>query len=343
MIQPAPFQHEGGAGLVELMIAMVLGLLLLAGLFQIHLSTSQSHRLQDAASRRQEALRYATLQMTRDLRMSGYRGCLRDAGQVRNTLNNGGEHLYNFAFHVEGFEAGGSGWSPALPAGLAPVVAGTDVLTVRTTLDPSVYIVQDMPDDSSALFVQSNLSPAPFVAAGGDIVLITDCGGAAIFQVTQFTSASGMLQHNPGGSLVPGNSTQRLGRRYPIGSEILHITTVSYFIRESAKGSGPALWRRVGNGAAEEVVEGIENLQLQFGVDSDSDQVPDTYVSAKDVGDWRDVTVVRAALLAASPDNSLEKADPKNFMLLNQAVGPFNDKRLRRVITVTVGLRNRLS
>lgn len=334
--------HLRGAGLVEVMISMVLGLLLLAGLFQIYLSTGQSQRLQDAVVRRQEAIRYATLMMTRDLRMAGYRGCLRDVGLVRNTLNNAANYPYNFALPVQGFDASGGSWSPALDASLAPVVPGTDVLSVRTTFDPGVYIRQRMPISSADLKVTDNLSQLPFAAGGGDIVLITDCGGAAVFQITQYTAVNGNVVHNVGTTLVPGNATKDLGRRFDVGSEIIRIATVSYFIRNSDTGSGPALWRSIGSAAPEELVEGIENLQVEYGEDTDGDQVPDVYRRASQVADWRSVTTIRAALLAAGTERALDRPDPRSFAVLGETVGPFADKKLRRVITVTVGLRNRL-
>lgn len=340
MRRPSP---QRGASLVEIMIALLLGLLLAAAIFQVYLGTKQSYRLQDALARRQETLRYAAQTLTRDLRMAGYRGCLRDAGQVRNTLNNPAEYLYNFALHVQGFDAAAIGWNPGLDASVGTVAAGTDVLTLRTTLDTGVMITQSMPSTSADLKVPANLSPAPFIAAGGDIVLITDCGGAAVFQVTQYTVASGNVVHNAGTTVIPGNATQDLGRRYPAGSELLHIATVSYFIRDGAAGAGLALWRRVGTAAEQELVDGIENMQVQYGEDLDGDQTPDRFAAANNVGNWRNVTTVRIALLAAAPSPSLDAPDPRTFTLLDQVVGPFDDRRLRRVITLTVALRNRVS
>lgn len=334
---------QRGASLVEIMVALTLGLLLSAGLFQVYMSSKQSYRLQDALARRQEALRYATALLTRDLRMAGHRGCLRDSGQVQNTLNSPGNHLYNFGLHVQGFDATAGTWTPTLDASIGSVVAGTDVLTVRTTSDTSVNITQEMPNVSADLKVQENLNPPPFATAGGDIVLITDCGGAAIFQITQYTVGGGNIVHNTGTTLTPGNATQNLGRRYPVGSEILRISTVSYFIHESANGTGPALWRRRDTQTAEELVEGIENIQVQYGEDSDGDQVPDAFRTAGAVGIWRNVTAVRLALLVSSSTASLEEADPRTFMLLDQTVGPFTDRKLRRVISITVTLRNRVS
>jgi type IV pilus assembly protein PilW len=200
-----------------------------------------------------------------------------------------------------------------------------------------------MPNTSADLMVQTNLNPPPFVAAGGDIVLISDCGGAAIFQITQYTVASGSIVHNTGGSLTPGNATKDLGRRFDVGAELLKLSTVSYFIRNSDNGTGPALWRRVGSTAAEELVEGVENMQVQYGEDTDADAVPDIYRTANNVSNWRNVTTARIALLAVGQgEGQAGETDTRTFTLLDRNVGPFNDKRLRRVVTMTISLRNKL-
>lgn len=335
---------QRGASLVEIMIALVLGMLLTAALFQVYVSSKQSYRLQEALIRRQENLRYATLALTRDLRMAGYRGCLSEGAQIRNTLNGADEYLYNYGLPAQGFEAVDGGWSPPLHSSVGAVVPGTDVLTLRMPLDPVVYVARSMPEASADLKVQEGLDPPPFAPAGGDIVLISDCSGAAVFQITQYTAASGNIVHNTGSAKVaPGNATKDLGRRYPAGSEIMKIVTAHYFIRDSAAGTGPALWKRVGPAQpGEELVEGIENLQLLYGEDSDGDWAPDAYRKANEVTDWSRVVAVRVALLAVGVGETLAESDPRTFRLLDTVVGPFNDRRLRRVITFTVTLRSRL-
>lgn len=338
-------RHARGMSLVELMVAVTLGLILIAGLLQVYLSTRTAYSIQDAVMRRQENLRYVTYVLTRDVRMAGYRGCLRDTGNVINTLNTPANFLYNFALPVQGFEAtssaGAGTWSPALDATISNVVPGTDVVTVRSITDPDVYVTQAMPT-SSADVKTNPLNPYPFQI--GEIVLISDCGGSAIFQITNLSTlgAFGNVVHNTGGAAVPGNATQNLGRRYPEGSQLMRIRTVSYFIRNSARGTGPALWRRVGSDPPEEMAEGVENMQALYGEDTDNDQVPDAWRKASAVTQWRNVTAVRIGLLVAGPANNAGEPDSRSFVVLDENLGARNDRRVRSVLTTTVALRNRL-
>lgn len=64
--------RQQGLTLVELMIALGLGTVLIAGTIQIFLSGRESSRLQDGYSRLQENGRFALFFLQRDLRMAGF-------------------------------------------------------------------------------------------------------------------------------------------------------------------------------------------------------------------------------------------------------------------------------
>jgi len=140
---PIASRRQRGISLVELMIAMTLGLVLTAAIVQIYLSSRRNQDLQESLTGRQEAARFAAQAIERDDKMAGFRGCLRDTGNVRSALNDPTDFLWNFAEYVTGFDGGGGGWAPGLPATIADAapVAGTDVLTLRTADDPGSRFV----------------------------------------------------------------------------------------------------------------------------------------------------------------------------------------------------------
>lgn len=336
--QSSGLQQQRGVGLVEIMISLVLGLLVTGAIVQIYLTTKRQNDMQTSLTGRQESGRFAAQIIQRDAQMAGYRGCLRDVNSVVNTLNTPTNFLYRFDRHVEGFENGAG-----LPGSIANVVANTDVLTLRTVDDPGIFTTATLANGSADPVTAVNLNPAPF--AVNDIALITDCGGAAIFQVTGFTAPTGTIVHNTGGT-APGNSTKNLNRRFGAGSQVFAIRTTTYYIRNSANGTGPALWRRSGGIAApQELAEGVENMQLLFGLDTDANQTADEYRTANNIpaNQWRNVVSVQVALLVAGVADRIAEADPRTFTLLGEDVGPFDDGRLRRVVTFTVALRNRVA
>ena len=334
----AGLQQQRGVGLVEIMISLVLGLLVTGAIVQIYLTTKRQNDMQTSLTGRQESGRFAAQIIQRDAPMAGYRGCLRDVNTVTNTLNTPTDFLYRYDRHVEGFENGAG-----LPGSIANVVPNTDVLTLRTVDDSGIFTTATLANASSDPVTVADLDPAPF--AVNDIALITDCGGAAIFQVTGFDAPTGVIAHNQGGT-VPGNSTKNLSRRFGAGSQVFAIRTTTYYIRNSANGTGPALWRRSGGIAApQELAEGVENMQLLFGLDTDANQTADEYRAADNVpaNQWRNVVSMQVALLVAGVADGVAEADPRTFTLLGEGVGPFDDGRLRRVVTFTVALRNRVA
>ncbi|PIE83389.1 MAG: hypothetical protein CSA09_00475 [Candidatus Contendobacter odensis] len=66
------YQRQAGFTLIEIMIGLVLGLLLLNAVIQVFLSTQQSARIQQSASRMQEDGRIAMTILNRYIRLAGY-------------------------------------------------------------------------------------------------------------------------------------------------------------------------------------------------------------------------------------------------------------------------------
>lgn len=66
-------QRQTGLSLVELMVALVVGLLLLGGVIEIFVANKQTYRVADASARIQENARFATEILGRYLRIAGYR------------------------------------------------------------------------------------------------------------------------------------------------------------------------------------------------------------------------------------------------------------------------------
>jgi len=97
-------------------------------------------------------------------------------------------------------------------------------------------------------------------------------------------------------------------------------------------------------GTTEVLVDGIEDMRVMYGVDTDIGPTPDgianTYVLQSAVTNWNNVVSVRIAVLAAGQPNSLDTAQTITYNLLGQAVTA-TDRTPRRVFTTTIPLRNR--
>lgn len=118
--------------------------------------------------------------------------------------------------------------------------------------------------------------------------------------------------------------------------------TRTYSIQAGASGQ-PGLFRSVNGAAADELIEGIENMQILYGEDTDDDGTPNYYVPANDVVGMSRVISIRVSLLVRSIDDNLTTAPRAyNYPLPSSTAITPGDKRLRRIFTSTIALRNRL-
>ena len=145
--EPTMLKHgtktQQGLTLVEMMVAILLSLILTAGVIQSYLGNKQTYGFQEAMSRNQENGRYGIEVLSRDLRMAGFTGCP-PTDRIANTLSNSGTDWWtDFAgFMFVGY-AGTDGGFPARAFGTGPGerVAGTDAFLLATGGDTTYTIV----------------------------------------------------------------------------------------------------------------------------------------------------------------------------------------------------------
>jgi len=357
-------RNQQGLSLVELLVALVISLVILGGVYQIFVGSNKSYRANEQFARLQESARFATDVIGRDLRVAGYTGCARISGSVNNILQDT-SFFFNFNVGVQGFEYIGPvapfgvdalDFSPNLDAGipLTDMVEGSDVLTIRRAEAGNPVLLEtamanssanlDLPDGTSTDLINTD-----------DIVMISDCLDATVFQVTNYISGSGTVQHASGGTPTlgnadyPGNSTLDLGKQFQIGAEIVKMTTMSYLIRNNPAGV-PSLYRANYTGSVE-IVDGVEQMQVRYGIDTNGDRQVDSYVTAAAASaNWGQVVAVRVVLLfqreidpRAPIDTTTYDLDGDDTTGTNgREYDPPDERRMRRIFKATYALRNRL-
>lgn len=216
-------QKQQGLTLIEILIALVLGTFLLAGVLQIFQSSKRSYRMQENMSRMQENGRFAMEFISQDIRMTDYRVCYNDAND--------------------------------------PVIGGV----------------------------------------AGAIIGTNDLGlnNSDTITVAQKTNACGAADAT---------------------------STITYDIRTFAANGQPTLYKNTG-ALAQPLVEGIEDMQILYGEDTDADGTPNYYVNSATVVNMAAVVSARITLTARTIDTNLTNT---------------GDGRLRQTYTSTLGLRNRL-
>lgn len=348
-------KRQQGLSLVELMIAITLGLILIGGVMQVFLSSKTVFSTQQALSRVQETGRLAIEFLSKDIRMAGYMGCgTRVEGmEVINTLKNASNVLYDFTTAIMGYS------NSTIPAGVTTktVTPNTDVLVLRSAGGSGVEITKT--NNSAQLFASKIGAIEAGACKGGtdkisglciqDIVVVSDCEKARVFQIANLTDSGtevnvvhGTSSFEPGNDLSSwGGSSAPPAETFGPGAELLTATNTVYFIANGAS-DRPSLWQKINNNDSLEILEGVDDFNVLYGVDSDGDYVPNKYIKSDAMlaTEWPNVVAVKIDVLVASiEDNVLPEIQKITFA--NEVVTP-TDKRLRQVFSATVGIRSRL-
>jgi type IV pilus assembly protein PilW len=342
-----------GFSVVELMVAMAISLLLLTGVVSIFVSSKSSYETNERLSRIQENGRFALNSIVADLRASGFVGCARQPTYLSTSLNDATGLQWNFlSGPVTGFQATDTDtWTPALDSSIPAPSSGSDVIVVRVPVRERVAmpLTADLGAPTNALQIAAGTTNA---VATGDIVLAYSCEAISVFQVSNYDAATGVISHDADTGQDPGNSNTTVNYSYRHDvTHVVPVETVAYFIAPSARvadADDPApagttsLWRRRGLHDAEELVEGIEQMQVRYGVDTNGDVIVDEYRTADNVTDWNDVISVSVALLARSLEEHGKDTDQRSYELLDVTVAAPGDRRLREVFAATASIRNRV-
>jgi type IV pilus assembly protein PilW len=343
-----PARRHGGFTVIELMVAMVISLLLLGGVVTVFVSSKSTYERIERLSRTQESGRFALDSVVRDIRSAGYMGCSRNSTWA-NALNTPTALAWDFSDAIRGYEfQSGTTWLPALPTGLTNISTGSpngsDVLVLRVPMPASTSATLRLTDKMTSKTATMNIAPVPSGATAplqvGDVILLADCHARAAFQITAYTPSSGVIDHAVGGS-NPGNATDDIGHTFEANSQIVPVRTVAYYVGTSNGRTG--LWRVAGNDTPEELIEGVERMELRFGVDSNDDRIADSYTTASGVGaaNWGKVISVSIALLVRSPDQYGTERDTSTYTLLDKTFTAPADRYARQVFVTTATLRNR--
>lgn len=282
--------RTSGFSLIELMIAVLLGALVVAGLINVLIANRQAYHLQEANNYNQQNMRFAMDRIGWSLRMAGFWGGVSGSG-ITGTPAVAPTGACNAAWilatgeSVYGYD--GNGGSADFPlsgcVANANYIAGTDVLVVR--------------------YAGTDAVPT----SGGTSGIVA---GTVYLQAK--TGVRGELFENTVPTDLP-NSDEGVST-YPYTVEMYYLRPCSDLGAAATCNAGsdggnpiPTLMRlRLAGNAliSEPVVEGVEQLQFDYGIrTSPADPAPVAYVDAATVtaaGNWPNVTAVRIGYVLRS-------------------------------------------
>lgn len=334
MIRIAPLTtlKQSGIGLVELMISMLIGLFVMAGVVQMFSTSSQNAVVIAGASRIQENSRYVFSRVAEDIAQTGNLGCVSVSnGNLANHdfmenllgVSSGAGQPYDFDSIVNGDQ---SATAMTDPGGIA---IGTDTFRIRYVNHLfKVDLGQNVPENASSITLDT-ADPDFGRLDQYQIVALTNCTQGAVFMITNNVQEGGGLvqfatgvdsptgQNNVRGTLVSstayglvdGSSTATSptylyggttgSYQYFIGTSAAAGTnTCSQVAADNPDGTntGPqncALFRRH-KGTNEELVEGAYNMEVFYGWTNSAGSL--FFSRANGVSDWGRVDRLRVAI-----------------------------------------------
>lgn len=417
-------RQQSGFSMVELMVALVLGVILTGGVISVYISTKATYNTSSSLGEVEETGRYALGFMQPKVELAGSTGCSRPYNSqstattpyfpsVINSSYAGSSPtyapVYDFGSAVYGYEATGTGinatipsnggqtsttpptpdtnptdWSPTLTLNdpktvlsnklnqniVGGVLKYNDILMVHEALATPVAVV-GVGNDSTYIYVTpSSVTNVPYTVAQFNTyppyAIATDCTGhGESFQVTSVNASAGTLGYTGG---TPGNTWTPATSTLGISYNVQPAQTYVFYVGEG-QDKWPALFEATlaSTGTSlqtQELVSGVENMQVVYGVDKynpggtltkPGDQIPDYFTTADQIttdGDWWRVVSVRVALVVQSDNYAVDKtsAASTNLYMLGSGSGYSDntklttpsDQRLRRVFVQTFSIRSML-
>jgi type IV pilus assembly protein PilW len=312
-------RRQRGLTLIEFMVSVTIGLLMVAAIATLIADQSGNRAEVDRSGRMIENGRYAVRAMADDLQLSGYWGELNGvpttaalAGLPNPCSTTLADIEAASQLHVQGY----NNPAPATVTALGCIdnqLAGTDILVVRhADPDPSSLQTAGVTDlaklTDGQVYIQTglNVASSAFFSA---VAVGKDAASYPLVKKDKVTRATvrkfvvriyyiAQCSVESGGGCAAGDG----------GNPIPTLK-----MRELSNAAGAVNWA-----APVTIAEGIENMQIDYGVDTNGDGAPDgddVDGSLIAVGDWPNVMAVKIHLLARSLDRSPGFVDDKAYVL----------------------------
>jgi type IV pilus assembly protein PilW len=304
--------RQAGLSLIELMVSLTLGLMILSGVLVVFANTSASRAEVERTSRQIENGRYASDVLSEDLRLAGFYGELNVGNLTAPGAVPADPCSLNAAdwgnwipFHLQGYDNAGFTSGNCT---LTNQKAGTDVLIVRR-----------------ARTCYAGATGCDTVVTNQPYIQVSWCSTETATPYQIGLQGSATFDRTLRNCTTAANKRQYYVHIYYVSTDNgLGDTNTPTLNRLELTGTG---WTRV------PLVEGIEQLQLQYGLDTNGDGNPDVYVANPNdyptgacnatcqVTNWTNVVTVQFNVLARNLEASPNYTDTKTYHLGIDATG----------------------
>lgn len=310
---------QRGFSLMEIMIALTIGLILIAGTAQMFLSSKESFNIQEGIGNMQETGRTAMFFLQRDIRMAGFpRREGPPAFNAAGTLNGaaGAPDQIRVQFQSRS-DCLGQRVDPNCPIECPIGCPNADGTTTTGVACPNGVNSLDTTTCCPATTICPPCTDPPVCSTG-----------------CQVTNTYVRNTYTVDTTTTQAARTSRAGRVIATG----RLLCTSDRITLAGNDFGEAEIA-----TNQPILEGVETLQFLYGIDTDAvaDNFANRYVPADSVADWNRVVGVRVGILVSSLEGVDASANTQRYVVLDAPAMTYNDALRRRVFTSTIEVRNR--
>ncbi len=304
-------RRQAGLGLLELFIAMVLGLLVVGGLLLALMGSGISNRQLRALAEMTQDAQVALNLVARDLQMAGYAEPLSVVGQVVTPVK-----VFRPVFGCDhGFTDPGADFAAATCSPAPPAATASAANAAASAPSHALEVSYQLPKET-ALLTQ------------GQGALPVDCKGAGVDQ------AAGTPAH-----LVSNRYFVKPGSGASGGPALACASNAGKAGATGSRASAPLI---------DHVEQLVVRYGIAPGWDAADRSTwrPAYYVAAGSVdpADWASkVVAVRLCILMRSSEEVLTGEDSRAYIDCDRAAQTSRDRHLRRTFVSTVALRNKVN
>jgi len=315
-------KYQNGFSVVEVMIAMLLSMALAGGIISVFVNNSYSFKQDENIGRMQDNARFALREIAFDISMAGHYADL----HIPDSVSYDGDLV------------------TATPCG----PAGQDNWIYRTTEAGTGNSLSIMAVDNAtnaAASAAHSCFDGSEILDGTDVVAIKRVAGA---ETTPSANGAYLRTNGTVGVLFSGiePTASPLAIAAPFADWAFRPSI--YYIRQFADTPGddiPTLCRKALSGAGpimttECLATGIENLQIEYGIDTSQDGHPNVYLTNPTLTQMQDVVAARIFLIARTTDIDTRYVNNKTYSISNAPDVIPGDSFHRRVFSTSVSIQN---
>lgn len=303
-----------GLTLIELLIASTLGLVVIAAVLSLFISSRMSFNETEKFIAMNENARYAMSVINDELKLVSFFG---DAHSTSITID----------------------------ADMSPIVSDCSNLAKGFDMNNSLWVITATSNNVANCITDA--------AEGSDVIFIKHAAPTKTALANLASDTNYLMTNAMTGVLFSGGDTASpptniIGGDVPNGNVWEYLAT-AYYVREET-GKPPRLYRKrlkdnAWESPGEEVAAGIERIRLQFGVDNNNDAIADFFVSSADVVNWNIVVSIHLSLLIRSENSDAHYTDDKDYQFGDAAYGGEtytpNDNYRRILVNTSITPRTR--